>query len=236
MIIRKIHIFLAPITILILMWLIISGVLLNHSVHLKLDKKPLPDILLFSFNVAPPENVKHWKLDDAHLVQIDEQYYWKNRKLDIDALQAVYPTNYGWILLGTHQLWLVDSDGLEIATLSLPETDISLISTEPVKVQNTLHCWELSASLSDWTNCQVPSGVPPRQISANQGSTPQAIAQWKVDHHLTWEQFLLRVHSGKIFGAWGLWFLDGFALLLIGMIWSGFRLYRQQAKRPRAKD
>ncbi len=231
---RQLHRILAPMSALFLIWLLFSGLLLNHSAQLKLDTRPVPDPLLFLLEASSPAQTKHWRLEGAVLSEIEGQLYWQDRALGHFTPRQITPSPFGWILLGENAIRLLDPDGLEIATLSTPVSHTTLISTHPIQIQGKNgECWSVNEALTGWQPCQQPP-MTIQAIPAQPGATSEALAQWKKQHHLTWETLIHKLHSGQVLGEIGMWLWDALAIILTLMIFSGLGM-RLQAKRPRAK-
>ncbi len=57
------------------------------------------------------------------------------------------------------------------------------------------------------------------------GDVAQAVLAHSRAHTLTLERVLLDLHSGRIASRFGVWFMDGIALVLISLVISGLWIW-----------
>ncbi len=238
---RRFHFLLALPAGFFLLWLVLTGILLNHSHDLALDQRPLPNALLFLLDTEPPTQTRHWpQTQDQALNLIENELFWHARKLGTFHSPEVYATDYGWLIFDTHTLLVLDMDGLEIARLAPPVSSPKLVSISPIRFNDDTQCLELSPSFSEWmkcTNIQVQQQQPNPPAS---GATSIALNQWKLQYHLSWEQLILKLHNFSALGSYGKWVLDAAAVFLIAMLFTGLMIRRrmymhQSARKPSTK-
>lgn len=234
MTLRRLHHGLAAVVAAILLFMTASGVLLNHSRTLGLDTRPLPDGLVqHLLRVQLPQFSSAWKLGDRVLISGPQGSWLPPHWHDNLTKLRVYAIPVGFMVETEATLYLYDTQGALITPLRRPPGQLT--ARWPL-TYTTAHgtCSTLQLTNLTWTACpeqdlNVSSITPlPGRATIPPLARQEAMKAWKLAHHYTWETLLLKLHNGTLFGAIGALLLDGFALLIVLMLYSGLTLRRRR--------
>jgi hypothetical protein len=232
------------VTAFIVMFLAITGILLNHAHRLGLDKRyvqanwvlrwygfPAPDLLL-SYRCG-----ERWVSWSGSQLYVDDQAILQSDTAPIgtsavkDGLVAVaFPQMV--VLVGASGE-IVERMGTE----SLPGTLRRIGATNGALVVQTEHgsfrsdenmlAWHAAASEASWSQ---PDEAPP--------ALREQLAKAARGPGLSFERVLQDLHSGRLFGAWGPWLMDAAALAFIVLAATGLCYWwtrRTAITRPNAR-
>lgn len=215
---------------LIVLMLVVTGIALNHSDGLALDKKAVRSeavLSLYGIDVPPVTSFPagpHWLshlgsdrlfLDDREVAYCEQPFSGAVKRGAVIAAVCA------------GQLLLLDADGEIIerlgAVYGLPEAvdGIAVRGGEVVlRAAGQAYRAELDslqftplpapAAEIDWVRPQPPPpALRDRLLSGHLGSA------------IDWERVLLDLHSGRLFGRWGVWIVDAVAVCLLLLALSG---------------
>ena len=222
-----------------------TGIALNHSAGLGLDRRFVEWPWLngiygdHSADLPAYQLGEHWLSRTASgLVYLDTLEVAPCQGDLVGALRAgdvLYVACAGELLLVTGAGELVEtvttSSGLPAGVTGIGDAD------GDIALQAGGTWWLADLEQMDFA-ARAPAGSLVRQLSP--GPLPQDIrrgipaqAQW-----LSWERLLLDLHSGRVFGRPGVWLVDGVGVLLGGLALSGVGMWwlhrrpRQGGSRP----
>ena len=214
---------------LVVIMLVLTGILLNHSSEMALDERPVESpLLLQRYGVEVPEVVSY-PVGGSYLSLVSgTRLYLDEKEIAYceAPLSAALAYGEGVIALCKDQLLLLTRDGEVVERLSsaygLPENIIAM-----GRVQDQL--WlrtEDSAYLADLHSLNFsPGAVPPDAVWAQPAVTPAPLHEALVRSHLGndvhWERLLLDLHSGRLFGTFGVYLVDLSAIILLLLALSG---------------
>ncbi len=220
----------------------ISGILLNHTSEIELGKSPVRQPWLLSFyGVGTPETV-HFSLDKRWISGDDNQYLYLdghqfaycNGKLigvaQIDDLLVAACSNELILMTSTGEVVerLGSTYGLPVPLNSIGDCGERLC----LQSQGTIWTadlqqlvWEASVESTKSANWSRASTIPP--------ALHDIIVDEQLGSDLSWERVVQDIHSGRIFGQWGVWAVDLAAVFLLFLSLSGFFLWYQQSRRRR---
>jgi hypothetical protein len=226
----------------VLILLTISGVMLNHTSEIGLNKKFVGQSWLLSFYGIPEPELVSFGLPTLTITGDDKGQLYR----DSEPLQACRGTLVGVALYRTgfiaaceQELLFFDVDG------SLTEK-VSAVYGLPTPVEHLGQCgtqlcirtpkrlFELDVEQLSF----VPLvGAKPQWSESVTLAAPvrQAIVNSSRGQGLHWEQVLLDLHSGRLFGTPGVWVVDIAALLLFFLAMSGFVLWYQHMAVKRSR-
>ena len=203
-----------------------TGILLNHTDQLELDQKLLTNRLILDWYGVKPAAITsysashYWLSFDSKNVYLNKKSIHQCQKL----IGAVMNNDY-LVAACSNQLLILTTSGdlIEIIDKSLglitPVTQIGehegqLFINTPTGTYhvdiNQLSFNKLTQAPADYSK---PS-QPPETIL-------QSIHQQSRAHSIHYERVLLDIHSGRIFGIYGVLLVDVGALLLLFMAFSG---------------
>ena len=89
----------------------------------------------------------------------------------------------------------------------------------------------LSLAVSSYSNTGNPGeeAIAWSSMSASSAS-PANFDLPLAEGAISLERFILDLHSGRVLGGWGIWLLDGIAICLILLVFSGYVSWRERRK------
>lgn len=229
--------------------LALTGLLLNHTSELELKKIHLHNTLLNAvYGLSPPACTVAYPVGEHWLSLWGERQFWDDRPLDLPPTQQIYAAR-------------VKNDVLLVATaeqLNLLATDGTLIDRIDYPAQRTLirvgryaddvildfgSAWPQLQLNRDMTAFEPVQPAPGTVVWEPGGHTlPEALAQ---SIHKAYqgegvdlERVILDMHSGRIVGKIGVYFMDAVAIGMLLLVASGsFLLWlrRKAANKQRQK-
>lgn len=208
---------------LFLVWMLSSGVLLNHTDDLTLNKQFVTNATLLNwYGIVPPPsfNIAHKKL------QITNDGVWLEqqnlgscaRLLGIALLNNMSLVVCGErILLLSNQAELIDQvdqmRGLQPHLMAMAQHNQRVFLKDEQQAIYELNSDDLSLKL----NNNIPSSLI--------WLTPTLASP-----QINLERVLLDAHSGRLLGAWGKYLVDAFAFVLLVLLISGWWLAKKRHK------
>lgn len=231
---------------LFVVWLSVSGIVLNHTETLRLADKPIHNgFMLAHYGITQPQ-IKSFKLGDQWLNHVG------GHRLFIDSEESVYCNQplRGAVLykqqviaLCAAELLLLTRTGELIERLNTSHG----LTPQALAIANWQgSLWLATASgtvavdIDNLTWRPTDQTIPDTIWSAAQAA-PQtmqaALKQEFIGADITQERLLLDMHSGRIFGQWGVYLMDLVALALCLLaasglwVWSGAKWRRRRQSR-----
>ena len=219
-----------------------TGIALNHTDALGLAKLKAPGFIAARYYADISDiEVMGFKVEQQHFYALGGQLYANGLSVtDCNFLQGAVAMHEQWVALCdsellfiTPQLEFIEQVGL---TYGLPEQVL-----DPAWDKSTLHESMLAAVLEKdrpglliLKTSRGNISLDPLQLMANDytGSVSYISAVPVPDKYLlaetiSWQQFILDLHSGVFAGKVGKWWMDMVAILLILMAFSGFFMWRR---------
>jgi len=228
--------------------LAVTGLLLNHTSELGLKKVHLHNSLLNAvYGLNPPACTVAYPVGGHWLSLWGERQFWDGRPLDLPPTKRIYAA-------------LLKNDVVLVATaeqLNLLVTDGTLIDRIDYPAQHTLNrvgryagdlvldfgsAWPHTKLNSDMTAFE-PMQPSPEVVTWEAGghALPEALAQairkTYQGEGVDLERVILDLHSGRIAGKIGVYFMDAVAIGMLLLVASGsFLLWlRRNSARKMAK-
>lgn len=226
-----------------LIFLSVSGIALNHTDSLSLAHSPIrSSLLLDHYGIAPPSDVRFY--GDSKLV-ITNNIVWFGDKVLLESaadIVAIAPmtimSEKSWAVVSKSQLYFYNHSGElidQIGTESGLPNGIEAIALN----QGTLVLKTPTALLqfdeAQFTWHKVAENQSLQWISPSL-LDKKAIAHAQLNYraqYLTLERIILDAHSGRIFGLFGVLFMDFVGLLLILLSLSGIYIWLRYARNKR---
>ncbi len=234
---RRLHRTLGAAIALFVLLVSITGLLLNHSNDLKLDKYYLTwPWLLNHYGVSDVQADAVFLLDQSVISQIGSEIF-------VDAKPVTHiqrPLLGGvsldevMVLATDDALILLNSDGEFIerigAATGVPPMiqNIGLFHGAPV-IQTREGMWRSDFMLDKWEPISL-QGISWSLPSPMPKSTQNDLIKYFHGEGVTAEHFLLDVHNGRILGSIGVWLLDILGILLTFLSLTGIWMW---LRRPR---
>lgn len=236
------HRYLGLLVVLIIPVLAISGMMLNHTDDLHLDKRKLHQYWLLDWYGIAPTQGRFFSVGEQWLSQWGEQLYLNGDVLPqrvgrllgaVRLPEMIVAATYDELLLFTVQGELLEAmsslDGVpaNIQALALGENGQVILRTGegPMEGDPESGNWYPASNEPVWIQeTTPPEDLLQRLIALNPGPGLSA------------ERLLLDLHSGRLFGRWGPYLIDLGAVVLLFNATSGFLIWwrRRLQQRQRA--
>lgn len=230
---RRLHFWSGLLSALVVVLLTVTGVLLNHSQELGLDRRFVQsELLLRWYGVEMPASMRRFVVGSTVLIQAEEQVFLAGQPiagLEAPLVGAVEIAD-SMVLASGSRLILLSLAGELIEQVALPGvTTIDGIGLAPgghlvighddksQEYDLDAMAWaEVEAAEVGWSVPQlIPAAAQPDILSRIRGGK------------LSWERLLQELHSGRLFGPPGVWLVDLVAVVLLLQVITGLLLWRQ---------
>lgn len=241
---RRLHRTIGAGAALFVVFMVVSGLALNHSNGLGLDRRQVSQpSLLDWYGLDGPEAILSFELGGEWLSFAGSQLYLGERPVATLG-GGVGAVSGGDLLIAASgdELLLLDHGGNLVERLPWSAIDTSAIEAIGISRDNHVlvksggRTWSADADLLNWrqtgesaavTNWSAPKAAP--------GSIQQAISQSYRGDGLNLERVILDLHSGRIFGSVGVFIYDLLALTLGFLAISGLVLWFRSRSKGKSK-
>ncbi|TLU65229.1 PepSY domain-containing protein [Thalassotalea litorea] len=253
---RKIHRTLGIWLAVFVIFLSVSGILINHSQTLKLDQKFVAvDWILDLYGINSPQQftVFDSQIPDSPIVQMDQQVWFGDKFLFQYPSPLVSAGQYQSYLIvaGSQDLFIYTLDGELLDSFNrqngLPGTirfirvdssQLILETDQGIYVMDEQFMGFSSfAPIDDEhiASASMDSGVKVwRADSVKLTSVQKQTFTTNFKHRIMkWERVLLDMHSGRLFSKFGVWFMDLVALFFILLSITGLYLWQKDNNKKR---
>lgn len=224
---------------LLLMWIAVTGLMLNHTALLGLQGATGFGRLAQWMGVAVSCDPRAWQLGEQSLSACENGAYLGERRLaDVAPVHAATQAA-GWILvLGSEHLWVFTPEGQPVDGLALPAALSAGAqlwqADEHIVLAAGDQAWQLDADELVW---QKWSGDA-RHFSAPESTELSAAAIAALERQasgaaLNWSKLLQDLHTGRVLSNLGSALLDiaGVSLLLLALLGIAIDLRRAHVQR-----
>lgn len=230
---RKWHRWLGLAAAFFVLLLALTGVLLNHTHRLKLDQTHIcADWLLRLYGIQAPGEIEGFAIGKNWLSAFGGQLY--HNGVGILSFEGPLLAAGAWselaFAISAKQLVLLTPQGEVVESLETVPEDARRagITGELLVVGTADGNLAMDQDFSGWKAAEAPSvWISPEALPAELGDSLRAAF---VGPGITVERIVQDVHSGRLLGGLGVFFMDLAALALIFLALSGLYLFR----RPRA--
>jgi uncharacterized iron-regulated membrane protein len=222
------------------LFLVVSGIALNHTDALKLDQRHIGAAWLTRWYGLRADVPTHgFKLGEQYLTSDAQQWVLDRRIIATREPQPIGAVRIGEVCyVATHDaLFLYAPDGKLIDKVTgeaLPALPLAHLTLEGERVVvGTAQGSFASSDATGWAPLKVaPPWSQVVALPASLGSALGAIYAPTIDS----ERLLLDLHSGRIFGRYGPLLIDAAALALLALAISGVWMYVRAARVQRHRD
>ncbi|MCG2634017.1 MAG: PepSY domain-containing protein [Gammaproteobacteria bacterium] len=214
-------------------WMVASGLMMNHAPALGLAEINVrPALLTVGQRQPPPERETTYQLGGTLITQLDRSLYRDDQILDQceEALVgAVALPDFGVVACGG-RLLLLSNAGEIVEVTSASDLGLGSITAVAVdeggrllirsprgaqRADADLLSFTPVTGLADWVQPVELPEVLRAKLLAQQGG-------------ISWARWLSDLHSGRLFGRYGPLVVDGLALLLLLVSVTGYLLHRRR--------
>ena len=215
-------------------FIVVSGVLLNHTEYLRLDSRHVQiDALLDWYNIRPAQPPLGAKVDQHWITQVGRQVYFDDQPLNAvtHSLIGAVAINDQITLAVPDELVMLTEDGQLLETLSgvdgvpsgitlIGKTDHGRLALRAGGQVYVIHSESYKVERR-----KDESGIEWSRMS----SPPAPLAAVLDDRYrgtgLSLERLLLDLHSGRILGRWGVAAVDLLAMFFLFSALSGLWMW-----------
>jgi len=226
------------------LFMVVSGIVINHANDLSLDRKHISESFLLDwYGLGAPENLLSFETGGGWISFAGSQLFL-NEKPVASVSGGVGAVSTGQLLVaaGTDELLLLDHDGNLVERQpwspvdSAPIEAIGLDSNGGVLVKSGGRVWSADSEFLEWRRGDsVAEGAAWAMPAPAPDDLRQSITQSYRGPGPSVEQVLLDLHSGRIFGIVGVIVYDLLALTLGFLALSGLVLWWRSRRNGKSK-
>ena len=219
-----------------IVFLVITGIALQHSDDFSLNTRYLSNPWLLKYYGIKPNPITTYQLGNQTISHAGETIYLSGKPITDEtssihgAIKYAADSNNEIIIATSNSLIVIDNighlideittqDGLKEAPIGIA---LSKNNTTVVRGINTY--WE---SFGDFTSWQKLQGPHPYWVAPTitLPALRQVIESHDMSKQINLERFLLDAHSGRFFGKYGIYVIDIAAILLLILSITGIWLW-----------
>jgi hypothetical protein len=241
---RRLHRSFGAIAAVFILFMVLSGLMINHSNSLGLDQRQVSQTTLLDwYGLGKPENIRNYEVGNDWLSFAGSQLYLNGNPITAisNGVGAVFN---GEILVaaGNDEILLLDHDGHTIerqpweSSANGPIESIGLLPQGVIALKTGTHLWVSDTQLLNW---QLAEGNMPPPLWSSAEVAPGTLEETITRHYRgdgpSLERLLLDLHSGRIFGTIGALIYDLLALAIGFLAISGLLLWVRGRRNGKAK-
>jgi hypothetical protein len=241
---RRLHRTLGAAAALFVLFMVLTGLAINHANGLGLNRKQVTQATLLDwYGLDGPANVLSFGLGDAWISFAGSQLFFNEQSVaTVNGGAGAVAAGGLLVAASSDELLLLDADGTLVERLPWASIDpqpigmIGLDADDNVLVKSGDRVWTADADLLNWrqdaeTNPNLRWATPQPATDALQ----QAIGRAYRGQGLNLERVLLDLHSGRIFGPVGVLVYDLLALTIGFLSISGLVLWFRGRRNGKSK-
>ena len=222
---------------LVIVVLVFTGIFLQHSNDLSLDKSYLASQQLLKIYGIESQSVTAFKTKNHWVSFANGSTYLDKQFLDyVDAIELTGAVEVkGKIILASaSEIYITESNGRLIDELYITDyvTDaiqgLSMNNKGEVIIFGSNENWLLN---KDFLKISKYKDSPAKVVSAKNidDDLESYIQEDSVKRIITWERFMQDLHSGRFFGQVGVYFIDIISVLLLILAITGIVLWSRSS-------
>ncbi len=228
---------------LLVLVLAVTGLMLNHTEELALDSQHVQsDWLLDHYGISAPQNIRSYQVDGHWISQWGDRLFLDQVDLGTTSspLLGMLFFNGMFVLALQSEVWLLTPDGELIEKLggteSIPAgmSAIGLTDKGQVAVMAAHGVYTADQNLVIWQD--TPDAITVWEDSTELPSQlKQQLLEKYRGHGLSLERVILDLHSGRLFGTYGIYVMDAAAVLMIFLGLSGSWIWAMRHVRSKQR-
>lgn len=211
--------------------LVVTGIALNHTHELALDSHPAPSSVLPMYGIELRPPAFGYKVDGQWLLEYQETLFFNDQAIGncSPPLVGAVAVSEGIMAFCQNNVFLLTSKGQLIERAGDVPEPLQRISQsdDQLLIAGQFHSYRFDSVAFSWLKLPDENRIADDLKPVNHFEMPNQLAQQVVmqagGNSITWERFILDLHSGRLFGEWGVWFVDivavCLALLAISGVW-----------------
>ena len=230
---RRLHRLLGAGAAVFMIFMVLSGIAINHSNAMRLDQRQLAQPLLLDwYGLGEPESIRSFELGESWLSIAGSQVYLNGNYVATlsNAVGAISISDM-LIAAGRDELLILDHAGNLIERVSWSPSGagsidaIGLLDNAIVVLKSNDQFWAADRDLLNWRRPDDMVTATWSVSTATPDIVHKAITEQYRGEGLSIERVLLDFHSGRIFGTVGIIVYDLLALAIGLMATSGLVLW-----------
>ncbi|MBA2492999.1 MAG: PepSY domain-containing protein [Gammaproteobacteria bacterium] len=222
--------------------LAVTGVMLNHTEDLDLDRRFVDsDLLLNWYGIAPPEIQTAYHTGNHSITQIEDRLYMDRQPLaqPVAALHGATEASSLVAVAVERTIFLLTPGGEMVEQLGDAEgvppglRAIGRAQDGHLVIDTADGYYTTDENFLSWRPYRDTKGIVWSQPQSPSPELRQDVEQQYRSQILSVERVLLDLHTGRIFGAWGIYVVDAAAMLLVFLGLTGSWLWLQQYRKQR---
>jgi len=207
--------------------LAVTGLLINFSDDLRLDRRHVQsDWLLDWYGIRPPAMLVAYPVAGHWISQVGQRLYFDERELEATApLHGAVATPDGITVAAGNQIVLLSADGTVIDRLGSLEGVPADITTVGVRDQALLVRTPTGAFQGNTRTLAWQSTDSANAVWARPAPLPAPLRTALVQRYrgagISWERVVLDLHSGRLFGAFGVAVINVAGVLMVLLAFTG---------------
>lgn len=216
-----------------------TGLLLNHSEDMRLDRRHVQSAWLLDwYGISAPTIRVSYEVNGHWVSETGGYIYWNEGVLEglQPPLRGAVAFQNGVVVATAHTLWWLTPEGKGIAKLG--SLDGLPSGIESIGLHNGVVA--LHTAQGDYLgDRELLTWTPGAALAAMQWAAPATppadlldrLARAQRSEGLTLERVMLDLHSGRLFGRYGVYVMDGAALLMVLLAITGVWHWAQRKRR-----
>lgn len=215
-----------------IIFLVFTGIVLQHSDELGLPTSHLTNTWLLKYYGIKPNPITTYQLGNRTISHAGDTLYLSGKPFtsERENIFGAIEFNNQIIIAVNSALLLIDQEGNLIDEVSTQDglveapLGIALSKTGLPVIRGVNTYWQGDSTLTDW---QILAGPHPKWSapSISLPSLKQTIETHDMSQQISMERFILDAHSGRVFGKYGVFIIDAAAILLLILSITGIWLW-----------
>ena len=218
--------------VLFLIFLVITGVALQHTDGLGLPSKFLTNTWLLKYYGIKPNHITTYQLANQTVSHAGETIYLSGKPTDarVDGLRGAVAVNDQIVIATSDSILVCDRNGTVVDEITLLDglnetpLGVALTDRQTLVIRGVNAYWEANPDFTRWRvfeGSRVAWATP----STTSPALRKVIEARDMGRQISLEKFLLDVHSGRFFGKYGVYVIDAAAILLLILAITGVGLW-----------
>jgi len=216
--------------------LAVSGLFINHTSDLKLEKHFVSSpLILIGYGIKEPTIPLSYPTEQHWFTQLDNQVFM-DRKVVLyhtASLQGAVQTGTFIALAFTDNIIMLTPEGEIIEQMTKPVTRIGKTADGHIYISSANKIFYSDDDLFSWQENPIPETIfwSAQKTLPRQYRLP--IQQAYRAHIISYQQLLLDLHSGRLFGRFGVILVDLTGILIVFLALTGCWIWLRHKLRQR---
>ncbi len=217
---------------LFIFFLVVTGIVIQHSDALKLPTKHLSNTWLLRYYGIKPNPITSFNVGEQVISHAGETLYLSGKPIPVKAevMHGAVILHDDIVIATLDTVLVCDSAGRVIDEITVQDglhefpLGIALTADDTVVIRGASTHWEAGNGFALWREVRQhdPGWVTP---SATPPDLKDIIEAYDMSSQISWERFLLDLHSGRFLGKYGVYVIDAAGILILVLSITGIVLW-----------